>query len=267
MSVVVVIVLVTSGLLVGFINTLAGGGSIISLSILIMLGLPATIANGTNRIAVGLQNIVAVSSFKQQKVLSWKKGLQLAVPTIIGSLLGAEIAVDINEQNFQIAIGIIMLLMLIFILFKPQKYIYGKAEVQEKPINWKVYIVFFFIGIYGGFIQMGVGYFLLAGIILGIGFDLVKSNAIKVLIVLAYTPFALLIFIFNNQINWKYGLILAVGNMAGAWIASRMAVKKGVNFVKWVIVIVVLITAGQMFGLYDFKSIIAPLVHGIAQKN
>lgn len=267
MSVVEVIVLVTSGLLVGFINTLAGGGSIISLSILIMLGLPATIANGTNRIAVGLQNIVAVSSFKQQKVLSWKKGLQLAVPTIIGSLLGAEIAVDINEQNFQIAIGIIMLLMLIFILFKPQKYIYGKAEVQEKPINWKVYIVFFFIGIYGGFIQMGVGYFLLAGIILGIGFDLVKSNAIKVLIVLAYTPFALLIFIFNNQINWKYGLILAVGNMAGAWIASRMAVKKGVNFVKWVIVIVVLITAGQMFGLYDFKSIIAPLVHGIAQKN
>ncbi|MBN2639788.1 MAG: sulfite exporter TauE/SafE family protein [Bacteroidales bacterium] len=264
MSAVEIVVLISSGLLVGFINTLAGGGSIISLSILIMLGLPATIANGTNRIAVGLQNVVAVSSFKQQKVLSWKKGLQLAVPTIIGSLLGAEIAVDINEKDFQIAIGIIMLLMLVFILFKPQKYIYGKAEVQDKPINWKVYTIFFFIGVYGGFIQMGVGYFLLAGILLGAGFDLVKANAIKVLIVLVYTPFTLLVFFLNNQINWKYGLILAIGNMAGAWIASRMAVKKGVNFVKWVIVIVILITAGQMFGLYDFKPIIAPLIQKAA---
>lgn len=264
MNAVEIIVLISSGVLVGFINTLAGGGSIISLSILIMLGLPATVANGTNRIAVGLQNVVAVSSFKQQKVLSWKKGLQLAVPTIVGSLIGAQIAADINEKDFQIAIGVIMLIMLVFILFKPQKYIYGKAEVQDKPINWKVYVVFFFIGIYGGFIQMGVGYFLLAGILLGAGFDLVKANAIKVLIVLAYTPFALFIFFYNNQIDWKYGLTLAIGNMAGAWIASRMAVKKGVDFVKWVIVIVVLVTTGQMFGLYDLKAIIAPLVQGAA---
>lgn len=264
MNVVEIIVLISAGLLVGFINTLAGGGSIISLSILIMLGLPATVANGTNRIAVGLQNVVAVSSFKQQKVLSWKKGLQLAVPTIAGSLIGAQVAVDINENDFQIAIGVIMLIMLVFILFKPQKYIYGKAEVQDKPINWKVYVVFFFIGIYGGFIQMGVGYFLLAGILLGAGFDLVKANAIKVLIVLAYTPFTLFIFFYNNQIDWKYGLTLAIGNMAGAWIASRMAVKKGVDFVKWVIVIVVLITTGQMFGLYDLKAVIAPLVQGAA---
>jgi len=260
MNVVEIIVLVVSGLLVGFINTLAGGGSIISLSILIMLGLPATVANGTNRIAIGLQNLVGVSSFKQQKVLNWKKGLYLAIPTILGSLIGAQIAVDINEKDFQIAVGFIMLLMLVFILFKPQKYIYGKAEVENKPIDWKVYIIFFFIGIYGGFIQMGVGYFLLAGIMLGAGFDLVKSNAIKVLIVLLYTPFTLVIFFYNQQINWKYGLILALGNMAGAWIASRMAVKKGVNFVKWVIVIVVLITTGQMFGLYDFKALIAPLI-------
>jgi uncharacterized membrane protein YfcA len=261
MNTVEIIVLIVSGLLVGFINTLAGGGSIISLSILIMLGLPATVANGTNRIAVGLQNVVAVSSFKQQKVLSWKKGLYLSIPAILGSLLGAQIAVDINEQDFQIAVGIIMLIMLIFILFKPQKYIYGKAELADKPINWKVYVVFFLIGVYGGFIQMGVGYFLLAGILLGAGFDLVKANAIKVLIVLLYTPFTLVIFFYNHQINWKYGLVLALGNMTGAWIASRMAVKKGVNFVKWVIVVVVLITAGQMFGLYDFKSLIAPMIH------
>ena len=256
-----VVVLVVAGVLVGFINTLAGGGSVISLSILIMLGLPATVANGTNRIAIGLQNLAAVSSFKQQKVLEWKKSVYLAIPTLFGSLVGAEIAVDINEKVFEVAIGVIMLIMLIFILFKPQNYIYGRAEIREKKLHWKNYVIFFFVGIYAGFIHMGVGYFLLAGIVLGAGYDLVKSNAIKVLIILLYTPFTLIIFFINQEISWKYGVILGIGSMIGALIASRMAVKKGVNFVKWVIVIVVLITAAQMFGIYDFQTLLFPLIH------
>jgi uncharacterized membrane protein YfcA len=106
---------------------------------------------------------------------------------------------------------------------------------------------------------MGVGYFLLAGIVLGAGYDLVKANAIKVLIILAYAPFTLAVFYFHQEINWGYGLVMALGNMLGAWIASRMAVKKGVAFVKWVIVVVILITSAQMFGLYDFKSLLMPL--------
>lgn len=252
--------LVLSGVLVGFINTLAGGGSIISLSILIMLGLPATVANGTNRVAIALQNLVAVSSFKQQRVLEQRKALYLSIPAILGSLVGAWVAVDINEAIFEKAIGIIMLVMLVIILFKPQQYIYGKAEVRKKPVSWGTYVIFFFIGIYAGFIHMGVGYFLLAGIVLGAGYDLVKANAIKVLIILAYAPFTLAIFYYNNEINWKYGLIMALGNMIGALVASRMAVKKGVVFVKWVIVLVVLMTSAQMFGIYDFKSLFLPLV-------
>jgi uncharacterized membrane protein YfcA len=259
MGVVELLVLVISGVLVGFINTLAGGGSIISLSILIMLGLPATVANGTNRVAIALQNLVAVSSFKQQKVLEIRKALYLSIPAILGSLVGAWAAVDINEAMFEKAIGIIMLVMLVFVLFKPQQYIYGRAEISEKPIRWVTYVAFFFIGIYAGFIHMGVGYFLLGGIVLGAGYDLVKANAIKVLIILAYAPFTLAIFYFNHEINWTFGLVMAFGNMIGAWIASRMAVKKGVNFVKWVIVVVILITSAQLFGLYDFKSLLFPL--------
>ncbi len=258
--------LVLSGILVGFINTLAGGGSIISLSILIMLGLPASVANGTNRVAIALQNVVAVSSFKQQKVLEARKALYLSIPAIFGSLAGAWIAVDINEAVFEKAVGIIMLVMLVFVLFKPQQYIYGRAEVSEKPIRWKTYVAFFFIGIYAGFIHMGVGYFLLAGIVLGAGYDLVKANAIKVLIILAYAPFTLAIFYLHHEINWIFGLVMALGNMLGAWIASRMAVKKGVAFVKWVIVVVILMTSAQMFGLYDFKSLFLPIAgHGLVQ--
>jgi hypothetical protein len=255
-----IIALIVAGLMVGFINTLAGGGSIISLSVLMMLGLPAPIANGTNRIAIAIQTATATASFRQQKVLPLKKSILLSIPAIIGSLIGAWIAVDINEGILEKAIGVIMLIMLIFILYKPQKYIYGRAEIVEKPLNWKSYLIFFLIGVYGGFIHMGVGYFLLMGIVVGAGFDLVKGNAVKVFIVLLYTPFTILVFLFNDQINWSYGLILAIGNVVGAFVASRLAVSKGVVFVKWVIVVVVLITAGDMFGLYDIKSLFATML-------
>ena len=256
-----IMILIIAGLMVGFINTLAGGGSIISLSVLMVLGLPAPLANGTNRVAIAIQTFTATSSFKQQKVLPLRKSIYLSVPAVLGSLLGSWIAVDINEEIFEKAIGVIMLIMLIFILYKPQKYIYGRAEIMEKPLNWKIYLIFFFIGIYGGFIHMGVGYFLLMGIVLGAGFDLVKANAIKVFIVMLYTPFTLAVFLWNGLIDWKYGLIMAIGSVAGALIASRLAVSKGVVFVKWVIVIIILITSGDMFGLYDFKSIISGLMN------
>lgn len=254
-------VLIVSGLMVGFINTLAGGGSIISLSVLMMLGLPAGVANGTNRIAIAIQTLTATSSFRQQKVLETKKAILLSIPAVIGSLIGAWIAVDINEAAFEKAIGVIMLFMLVFILYKPEKYIYGRADLASKPFTWKTYIIFFLIGIYGGFIHLGVGYFLLAGIVLGAGLDLVKANAVKVFIVLLYTPFTIFVFLFNGQINWKYGLIMSIGNVVGAVVASRLAVSKGVVFVKWVIVVVILITSADMFGLYDFKSLVTGLFH------
>jgi len=170
-----IVILIVAGLMVGFINTLAGGGSIISLSVLMMLGLPAPLANGTNRIAIAIQTLTATSSFKRQKVLPIRKAIYMSIPAVIGSLIGSWIAVDINEEVFEKAIGVVMLIMLVFILYKPQKYIYGRAEIMEKPLNWKIYIIFFFIGIYGGFIHMGIGYFLLISIVLGAGFDLVKQ--------------------------------------------------------------------------------------------
>ena len=256
-----IITLIVAGLLVGFINTLAGGGSIISLSVLMMLGLPAPIANGTNRIAIIIQTLTATTSFKQQKVLETRKAIYLSIPAILGSLIGAWFAVDIREDIFEKAIGVVMLIMLVFILYKPQKYIYGRADISKKPLNWKTYIVFFFIGIYGGFLHMGVGYFLLAGIVGMAGFDLVKANAIKVFVVLAYAPFTLFIFLWYDQVNWKYGLILAIGAVIGALVASRLAVTRGVNFVKWVIVIVILLTSGEMFGLYDFTSLVSGIIN------
>lgn len=250
-----IILLIVAGLMVGFINTLAGGGSIISLSILMMLGLPASIANGTNRVAITIQTLTATTSFRQQKVLDLKKAIHMVIPATIGSILGAFIAIDINEEVFEKAIGVVMLIMLVFIFFNPKKYIYGRADIIEKPVTWRTYLIFFLIGIYGGFLHMGVGYFLLMAIVLGAGYDLVKANAIKVFVVLAYVPFSLAVFIIYDQVDWLYGLVLAIGNVIGALVASRLAVTKGVDFVKWVIVVVILLTSGQMFGLYDLREL------------
>ncbi|NOY51902.1 MAG: sulfite exporter TauE/SafE family protein [Chlorobi bacterium] len=256
MSVSEIALLIAAGLMVGFINTLAGGGSIISLSILMALGLPPTLANGTNRVGIIIQTLTATTSFRQQKVLETKKAIKLAIPATIGSVIGAFIAVDINEDIFEKAIGVTMLIMLVFIFYNPKKYIYGNIQIENKPFTWKTYLVFLLIGTYGGFIHMGVGYFLLTAIVMGAGFDLVKANAIKVFVVLAYIPFSLLVFIYYGQVNWLYGIIIAIGSVSGALIASRLAVSKGIEFVKWVIVIVILLTTGQMFGLYDLRELI-----------
>jgi len=256
MTLVEIIILIVAGVLVGFINTLAGGGSIISLSLLMFLGLPANVANGTNRIAIFIQNIGAVGSFKQQKVLDHKKGFWLAIPATIGAVVGAWIAIDVNEDIIEKAIAIVMLVMMVVILYKPQRWLVGQKELQKKKVSFWQMILFFFIGIYAGFLHMGVGYALLAGIVLGAGYDLVKANAIKVLIILIWSPITLLIFILNDQVNFAYGITLAVGNFTGALIASRLAVKKGAAFVRWVIIAVILITAAQIFGLIDFKSLL-----------
>ncbi len=251
----ITLLLISSGLLVGFINTLAGGGTIISISLFMFLGLPATVANGTNRIAVILQTLTSTASFKKQKVLDTRKGLLLGIPTAIGSILGAVIAVDIHEKTFEKAVGVIMLVMLFFIIYKPEYWLKGRKELVVKKITpWQI-IMFFGIGLYGGFIHVGVGYFILAGLVLSAGYDLVKANALKVFIVLLYVPFTVLVFMWNKQINYQYGLIHAIGNIIGAWLASKYAVSWGANFVRWVIVVVILISSAQLFGLIDFKEI------------
>jgi len=256
-----IVVLIISGLLVGFINTLAGGGSIISLSILMFLGLPANVANGTNRVAIFIQSIAAVGSFKQQKVLDQKKGFWLAIPATIGSIIGAWIAIDLNEEIIEKAIAIVMLVMLFVILYKPQRWLKGKKELQDKKVTVGQFILFFFIGIYGGFLHMGVGYALLAGIVLGAGYDLVKANAIKVFIILIWSPVILAVFLIHGQVNIYYGLVLSIGNVAGALIASRLAVKKGANFVRWVIVAVILLTIAHVFGLIDIQLLLQNVIN------
>ena len=252
--------LIISGLAVGFINTLAGGGSVISLSVLMLMGLPAPVANGTNRIAVTIQTLTAASVFRRKKVLDLRKGTILGIPSAIGSLIGAYIAVDINEAVFEKAFAVIMLIMLIFVFYDPDKFIYGNEKRLKRKVSWIQMVIFFFIGIYGGFIHVGIGYFLLAALMLEVGYDLVRANAVKVLIVLMYMPFSFLVFMWKSDIDWTAGLVMTIGSVIGAYIASHLAVKRGIVFVKWAIVVVTVFMAGHFLGIYDIKEMFGAML-------
>jgi uncharacterized membrane protein YfcA len=243
---------IAAGCLAGFINTLAGSGSLVTLPLLIFLGLPANVANGTNRIAILFQNIVSVGSFKHQGVLDIRQGLALAIPAVIGSVLGAQIAVNLDERMMRHTIGALMVVMLAVVIIRPRRWLEGRAGIEPKSPGIIQLVIFFAIGVYGGFIQAGVGIFLLAGLVLGAGYDLVRANAVKVLIILCFTVFALIVFLLNKQVIWGVGLLMALGSMIGAWIASRIAVKKGAAFVHWLLIIVVAVSAVELLGIFDF---------------
>lgn len=256
-----IIVLIVSGLFVGFINTLAGGGTIISFTVLMLLGLPANVANGTNRVPIIIQNIVALRNFKKKKILDTSKAFSLGIPAVLGSILGSLLVINIDQQMIEIYFGIIMLVMLFFLIYKPSVWLKGKEELIKKKTPIWMMVLFFFIGIYGGVIHVGIGYFLLIGLVLGAGYDLVRANAMKLFIVLLYVPFTLIVFIMNDQVRWDYGLVHAIGNFIGAYIASKWATEWGAKFVRWMLMVIILFSSLHMFGIINIKEVIGGLIH------
>ena len=242
------IIVVAIGIVAGIINTLAAGGSLLTLPVLMALGLPPNMANGTNRIAIFMQNVVGVRQFHKEKVMDFPSGFKVGIPALLGAIAGAFIAVNLNDQVMKLAIAGVMILVFFLMLLKPNRWI--KSHETHPPIPyWIQVIVFFFVGIYGGFIQAGVGFFLLTGLVLGSGFELLKANALKIFVILLYTPLALVIFFLHGDVDLTLGLVLAVGNMAGAWIGAKIAVKGGAKFIRYVVLVAILVAAGKL--IYD----------------
>ena len=246
------IFVILAGFAAGFVNTLAGSGSLITLGLLTFMGVPATTANGSNRVGVLAQGIASAASFQQQKVMDWRGGLIFAAPTILGSLIGAQVATNLNEELMRRSIGVVMVLMLFVILLRPKRWLEGtQTHFVGQPTIVQI-IIFFLIGVYGGFIQAGVGIFLLAGLVLSAGYNLVYANAIKPLIVVVFTVFALFIFIRNGQVDWLIGFLLAIGNAAGGWLAAKMAVERGAVFVRYILIAVVILSSLNLLGVITF---------------
>jgi uncharacterized membrane protein YfcA len=228
------------GIFVGFINILAGGGSLLALPVLIFLGLPATVANGTNRIAILIQNLAAIVGFHQHKVFPWRISLLAAIPAISGSLLGANLAVNISEALFKQILAATMIAVLILTIFDPIKKIRTTPQ-SLAGLRLAIFILGFFgAGVFGGFIQAGVG-FLIISVMLVTGFDLVATNAVKVLVTFIFTIAALMVFIAHGQVDYLLGTSLGLGSAVGGLLGTRVAVKKGHRWIRaFVIVMVVL---------------------------
>lgn len=237
-----------TGFIAGFINTLAGSGSLITLPVLILLGLPANVANGTNRVGILIQNIVAVSTFGRHGRYEGQRPAPLIIPSVLGAIVGAQLAVNLDETLLRRTIAGLMVFMLILVIVRPRRWL--EVHDSDPALSWPLRsLVFFGIGAYGGFIQAGVGFFLLAGLVLGAGYSLVGSNAIKNLIVLFFTIAALAVFVWNDQVRWGLGLLLAAGNAGGAWVAARMAIARGAPFVRWALIVI--LTAASIWMLFD----------------
>jgi uncharacterized membrane protein YfcA len=244
--------LIAAGFIAGFINTLAGSGSVVTLPALIFLGLPASVANGTNRVAVVLQNLTALASFRRDRVLDTRGALWLTLPAMLGSVIGAHISLRLDELLMRRVVGAVMLVMLVLILLRPERWLQGRLREMNGRPALKHLLLFFAIGMYGGFIQVGVGVFLLVALVLGLGYDLVRANAVKVAVILGLTAVALGVFVANARVAWREGLVLAIGSTAGAWVGARFAVERGVVWVRRLLIAIILFSAAQLLGVLDW---------------
>jgi len=237
-----------AGFAAGFINTVAGGGSLITLPVLILyFGLDPSIANGTNRVGIFLQTFSGAAGYRSKGVTTFPFSIYCGLTALVGSLIGAKIAVDIEGDIFNKILAIVMVVVVVLIVFKPRIKASDLIERTKGKHLWISLIVFFFIGIYGGFINAGIGFIILLFLAYFNKMNLVNANATKVTIACIYTFAALLFFIYSDKVSWTHGLLLALGNMIGAWISSRFAVKKGDGYIRIILIVMVVAMATKLW--------------------
>lgn len=233
------------GLLAGFINTVAAGGSMLVLPVLILSGLPSDLANGTNRVAILLQNVVGVSGFRRHGLWTPKRSLLFGCIALLGAIPGAWLAVELSDEWFQRILAGVIVMIGGYLLFQGERGTEGNLYPAWNKV-WKGAPFFLLIGLYGGFIQAGVGFLLLATLTGMVGFQLSQANAVKVFVVLIYTIAALSVFLWTGNVDWVKGLVLAIGNMIGAWMGSRWASRVKSIYVRYLIAGMAVLLAVQL---------------------
>lgn len=230
------------GVLSGFLNVIAGGGSLLALPVLIFMGLPGNVANGTNRVAIVAQNASAVTSFFKKGYSDLRTMSTLALCAVPGAALGAFLGTQVSGELFNRILGGLMILLLILMSRKQRD-----AEVKEKPRRLVLgHVLMVAVGFYGGFIQAGVGFFLMAVLYRVVGLDLVRVNAFKVFIIGIYTLVALAIFADKGQVLWLAGAALAAGTTIGGWLGAHYTVKRGERLIRVVLNAVLIIMAVRL---------------------
>lgn len=219
------ILVMLASVIAGFINTLAGSGSLIMLPLLIWLGLPPVVANGTNRIAVVFQSATGLLTFLKKSSIRLQNPAWVVTPSLLGALLGAYVATQVSNEFFKNFLGVLMLVMLFLILLKPEKWLKEKFTENFNEKKWYNLFGLFLVGIYGGFVQAGVGIFLLIVLVMGLEKQMKTANAYKLIIVALYALPVLFVFLWSGQADLKWGFLTALGQSLGAYVAAHFAAK------------------------------------------
>ena len=237
--------LITAGFLAGFINTIAGGGSMLTLPVFMIFGLPADVANATNRVGILLQSMAGAREFHKKGKLEPSTIVPTLIPTLLGALFGSLLASYMPVSWLKPALLTTMIGMAVLMLVKPSV-VAPPAGTQpftlkERPL---AAIGLFIAGFYGGFVQAGVGFIIIAAVAGGLCYDLVRTNALKMAITAALTVIALGVFVLRGQVLWIPGLIMAVGTVVGAMVSVQFAIKVPQSVLKWVLFVMVLVACG-----------------------
>lgn len=231
------LLLVLTGLIAGFMNVMAGGGSMLTLPVLVFMGLPGPVANGTNRIALVAQNLTAVGTFFKKGFSDFKLSVTLALCAMPGAILGAFAGVQLRGVWFNRVVAVVM--VGVMIMMWQQKPADKEARSSSTPVSKArlitAHLLMVLVGFYGGFIQIGVGFIFIAVLTKVLKLDLVRVNMHKVFIVGAFNVAALAVYATQLSLLWSYGLALAVGNSLGGWLGAHVSVTKGEHAIKWVL--------------------------------
>jgi len=251
MSVLEAVVLVAGGFVAGGVNAMAGGGSLLTVPLLtLMIGLPATVANGTNRVGVLVANASSQWQYRKGGFSGLKPAIPVIVPIAIGSVIGSFLISLVADDTFKVIFGVAMVPLLILSLRPPKPKTPTANDTAGSAWSPAVsFGVFLAIGVYGGALQAGVGVILLLALSRS-GFDLILANSIKTVVIFAITAVAVPVFIIRGQIDWSPALLLAVGFVAGGATGARLAVMGGDRLIRPVLVVAVVALAGRMLGLY-----------------
>lgn len=248
------IIAILGGAFAGAVNTLAGNGSAVTLTILTeVIGLPGNIANATNRVGVLTQSTAGTYAFYRNGKLDVKKSWVYILFTIIGAIAGVIVAIWVSNEQFIRVFRFLMIFMLLVILVKPKRWLI-ETDTSVNPNLWLAIPIFLALGFYGGFIQMGMGVFFLAAMVLGARYSLIDANAIKSFVVAIYTIPVLIIFHWKGLIDWKVGAVLAIGQTVGGYYTAHYAsIYPQANI--WahrLLIVVVLLAIVKLFNLHTF---------------
>ncbi len=229
------VLLAAVGLIAGILNVIAGGGSLLTLPTMVLMGLDGPVANGTNRVAIVAQNIVAVAGFRSKGFSDFRLSFTLALATIPGAIAGAYLGTMVRGVAFNRVLAVVMIGVMIIMALNRRKKAAPQTPKASRPFLGHLCMVG--VGFYGGFIQAGVGFLIMAALHGVMGIDLVRVNMHKVFIVGTFAFVALIVFALNGQILWLTGAILALGNSVGGWIGSQLSITKGEGFIRTVLFI------------------------------